>query len=238
VEELARLGERRLGLRHGREHRAAIEKAGIRAYMALKGAGQGRRPFFGKDEFSYDPEQDLYTCPSGALLMARTRIVARSLVGYRTKAGTCDACSLKPDCTPSKTGRQVLRHLEEEYVDRVKSYRGTFLYEKALRKRRVWVEPLFAEAKDRHGMRRFRLRRLEKVNIEALLIASGQNVKRVLTFGGCRPKKLAQAAALRPPVTTGHRISRIREHRTSRSWRPPRTFFNTLASLKAAPIGG
>lgn len=59
---------------------AAIEKAGIRAYMALKGAGQGH-PFFGKDEFSYDPEQDLYTCPSGALLLAHTRIVARSLDG-------------------------------------------------------------------------------------------------------------------------------------------------------------
>jgi hypothetical protein len=35
------------------------------------------------------------------------------------------------------------------------------------------VEPLFGEAKDWHGLRRFRLRRLEKVNIEALLIASG-----------------------------------------------------------------
>jgi Transposase DDE domain len=58
--------------------------------------------------------------------------------------------------------------------ERVKSYRGTFAYEKALRKRRVWVEPLFGEAKDWHGMRRFGLRRLEKVNIEALLIASGQ----------------------------------------------------------------
>jgi Transposase DDE domain len=50
---------------------------------------------------------------------------------------------------------------------------------------------LFAEAKERHGMRRFRLRRLKKVNIEALLIASGQNVKRLLAFGGLRPKKLA-----------------------------------------------
>jgi hypothetical protein len=48
-------------------------------------------------------------------------------------------------------------------------------------------------------MRRFRLRRLEKVNIEALLIASGQNVKRLLAFGGCSPKKLAQAAALHLP---------------------------------------
>jgi hypothetical protein len=64
-----------------------------------------------------------------------------------------------------------LRPFDEEYVDRVKVYRGISLCEKALRKRRVWVEPLFAEAKDWHGMRRFRLRRLGKVNMEALLIA-------------------------------------------------------------------
>ena len=118
------------------------------------------------------------------------RNVARSLIGYRAKARTCEACSLRSGCTTSKLGRQILRHFDEAYVDRVKSYRGTFfLYEKALRKRRVWVEPLFAEAKDWHGMRRFRLRRLEKANIEALLIASGQNVKRLLTFGGRRSKK-------------------------------------------------
>jgi hypothetical protein len=76
---------------------------------------------------------------------------------------------------------------------------------------------LFAEAKDWHGMRRFRLRRLEKVNIEALLIASGQNVKRLLAFGGRRPKKLAHAAALRPPAATGHEISSAREHRSEHS---------------------
>ena len=85
------------------ENIAAIEKAGVRAYMALKGAGQGR-PFFGKDEFAYDPERDLYTCPSGELLMPRTRNVARSLIGYRAKAGTCDACSLRSDCTTRSWG--------------------------------------------------------------------------------------------------------------------------------------
>ena len=83
-------------------------------------------------------------------------------------------------------------------MDRVRAYRGTFPYEKALRKRRVWVEPLFAEAKDWHGLRRFRLRGLEKVNVEALLIASGQNVKRLAAARDRGPRHLAQAAALRP----------------------------------------
>jgi hypothetical protein len=53
-----------------------------------------------------------------------------------------------------------------------------------MRKRKVWVEPLFAEAKDWHGLRRFRLRGLEKVNGEALLIAAGQNLKRLLSGRG------------------------------------------------------
>ena len=193
------------------ENVAAIEKAGIRAYVALKGAGQGR-PFFGKDEFSYDPERDLYACPAGEVLVPRMRNATRSLIGYRAKGGTCDVCPLRSDCTPSKLGRQILRHFDEEYVDRVKGYRGTFPYEKALRKRRVWVEPLFAEAKDWHGLRRFRLRGLEKVNIEALLIASGQNLKRLVAARNRGPRKPAQVAALRPP----NPVSRCRPHLAAR----------------------
>jgi Transposase DDE domain len=41
-----------------------------------------------------------------------------------------------------------------------------------MNKRKVWVEPLFAEAKDWHGMRRFRLRRVWRVNCEAQVIAT------------------------------------------------------------------
>jgi hypothetical protein len=67
----------------------------------------------------------------------------------------------------------VSRGLEEEYLERVRAYRDTEAYRKALRKRAVWVEPLFGEAKEWHGSRRFRLRGLEKVNSEALMIATG-----------------------------------------------------------------
>ncbi len=184
------------------ENIGAVERSGIRAYVSLKGAGL-ERPFFGKDEFTYDAGRDRYTCPAGEPLVSRTRNVARSLIVYQAKAGTCERCPLRSECPASKRGRQVLRHFDEGYVDRVKAYRGTFPYEKALRKRRVWVKPLFAEAKEWHGMRRFRLRRLQKVNQEALMIAAGQNVKRLLELGGRGPRRLAQAAALRP--LEGHR---------------------------------
>jgi hypothetical protein len=67
-----------------------------------------------------------------------------------------------------------------------------------MNKRKVWVEPKFAEAKQWHGMYRFRLRRIWRVNIEALLIASVQNIKQLLKgkHQQNRPKPPANAAAL------------------------------------------
>ncbi len=74
--------------------------------------------------------------------------------------------------------------MHEEYLDRVRAYHTTEAYKKAYRKRSVWVEPLFAEAKEWHGLRRFRLRLLWRVNSEALRIAAGQNLKRLLKKRG------------------------------------------------------
>lgn len=81
----------------------------------------------------------------------------------------------------------------------MRAYRKTFPYEKALCKRRLLVEALFSEARALHGMRRLRLWRLEKVNAEAQVVTAGQNAKRLLTFGYRRPRRMAQAAALRSP---------------------------------------
>jgi len=85
-------------------------------------------------------------------------------------------------------------------------------YQKAMNKRKVWVEPLFAEGKDWHGMRRFRLRRLWRVNCEALMIASGQNLKRLLQKRGWgrRPFPAEAVATLAPPSWEADEI--LREH--------------------------
>jgi hypothetical protein len=56
----------------------------------------------------------------------------------------------------------------------------------ALCKRQVWVKPLFGEAKEWHQGARFRLRGLHKVNIQGVLIATGQNLKRRLQWKEAR----------------------------------------------------
>jgi hypothetical protein len=65
-------------------------------------------------------------------------------------------------------------------VERVRGYHQTRDYQQTYEKRKIWVEPLFGEAQEWHGMKRFRLRSLAKVNCEAVLTATGQNLKRLL----------------------------------------------------------
>jgi len=161
----------------------AVEDQHIRAYVPLPDFDQ-RTPFYGASRFTYDPEHHEYRCPQDRVLRRRTVKYTEGTVVYRADAGICNACPVKAACTESTQGRQVHRSLYVEYLDRVRAYHETAAYEKAMNKRKVWVEPLFGEAKDWHGLRQFRLRRLWKVNVEALLIATGQNLKRLLRKQG------------------------------------------------------
>lgn len=161
----------------------AIEELGIRAFVPLYD-NETASPIYHHTQFTYDAERDVMVCPQGTELKFRHRDDTAERWLYRANASVCNACAYKSACTSSTQGRLVGRSFHAEYLERVRAYQETPAYHKALRKRSVWIEPLFAEAKQWHGLRRFRLRGLMNVNIEALLIASGQNLKRWLAATG------------------------------------------------------
>ena len=161
----------------------ALEEAGIRAYVPLSAVGK-RSGFFGPEAFTYDSEQDVYTCQNGTVLRFRGNHYDARVRAYQAPAIACAACPIKARCTDSTKGRIFTRSFDEPYLDRVRGYHETAAYGKAMRKRSVWVEPLFGEAKQWHGLRQFRLRGLPKVNIVGLLVAAGQNLKRLLRTCG------------------------------------------------------
>jgi hypothetical protein len=124
----------------------------------------------------------------------------------------CQACPLRSRCTDGVTGRRVTRSFDEDYREELRERQTTETFKKAPRKRSVWVEPLFGEANDWHQFRRFRLpwgrvgdsglrpdlhglRGLENVNIQGLLVAAGQNLKRwvAATTHGPRPAAAQRA---------------------------------------------
>jgi hypothetical protein len=183
----------------------AIEAQGIRAYVPLSEVGQ-RPGLFGEQDFSYDPMADAYSCPGGETLRFLSQSDTTHRRIYQAPARACAACALRAQCTTSPRGRRISRSLAAASLERVRGYHTTEPYAKAMRKRQVWVEPLFAEAKDWHGLRRFRLRGLEQVNGEALLIAAGQNLKRLLSRWGWGRRPFPSGAAgvvspaLSPPL--------------------------------------
>jgi transposase len=166
------------------ENIVALEDAGIRAYVPLPDLGSRRPAFFAQTDFTYDPERDEYRCPQQHPLKRETAKHSEGVVVYRAPATTCNACPIKTQCTESAHGRIVHRSFYADYLERVRAYHATEAYQKAMRKRQVWVEPLFAEAKAWHGLRRLRLRGLLNANIQGLLIAAGQNLKRFLAATG------------------------------------------------------
>ena len=194
----------------------AVEDMGIRAYVPLPDWEQNSA-YFGASKFTYDAEQDHYVCPNGQVLRRTHTSEVGQRILYRARASTCRTCPLRAQCTPgAKSGRSVWRSVGEEYLERVRAYQSTAAYKKALRKRKVWVEPLFAEAKEWHGLRRFRLRRLWHVNSEALMIAAGQNLKRLLTKRGWGRRPLPSGAALARTICAGFVVYLIGKASSSR----------------------
>jgi Transposase DDE domain len=98
----------------------ALEHEHIRAYMPLPDFDQ-RTAFYGQREFQYDPEQDSYSCPNGATVRLKTHVHAERVKRYRADAATCNACSLKPNCTTSMHGRILIRSFDESDLDRPQS---------------------------------------------------------------------------------------------------------------------
>ena len=184
------------------ENLRALAERGITAYTPLTDREQAT-PFFKHKDFVYDPATDTYRCPNGETLRYRGNSYQTRSRVYDLPAAVCQACPLRERCTDSTAGRKLSRAFEEDYRELARQRQTTEAYQKALRKRRVWVEPLFGEAKDWHQLRQFRLRGLAKVNMVGLLVAAGQNLKRYLAAvrRGHRPAETQRAVAVLPALS-------------------------------------
>ena len=135
-------GDRKYGTE---ENLVAIEREHIHAYIPSPDVDH-RTAFFSADRFHYEAERDVYLCPASKELRFDQPHSTERSRRYRARAKDCNHCPLKAQCTTSKQGRTLCRSVDEEYLDRERAYLPTEPYQKALRKRSVWVEPLFARS--------------------------------------------------------------------------------------------
>jgi len=139
---------------------------------------------FGKQDFAYLPDEDVYRCPAGEHLKYRysNEEDGKELRRYWTTA--CSSCPLKSKCTTGPE-RRITRWEHEHLLDAVQQRLDED--PQAMRRRRETVEHPFGTIKARMGATHFLMKTLPKVATEMALHVLAYNLTRVINIIGIKP---------------------------------------------------
>ena len=147
-------------------------------------SGAKKRGRFGKEDFRYLADEDVYVCPAGQRLTYRFTREEAGLALRRYWTGACADCAMKAQCTPSKE-RRVSRWEHEEVLEAVQ--RRLDENPQAMRQRRETVEHPFGTIKARMGATHFLMKGLPCVATEMALSVLAYNLTRVMSILGIGP---------------------------------------------------
>jgi transposase len=139
---------------------------------------------FGKQDFVYRPDEDVYRCPAGETLTRRFTSVEDGMNIHMYWTSNCAGCPLKSQCTDGKE-RRIRRWEHEAVIDAMQARLDT--KPDAMRIRRATVEHPFGTLKAWMGATHFKTRTLEKVRTEMSLHVLAYNLKRMIAILGPQP---------------------------------------------------
>jgi transposase len=161
------------------------EKAGITPYvpkpLTSSAKAEGR---FGKQDFAYVAEGDVYRCPAGELLTRRFTTVEDGMTVHIYWTSACANCPMRQQCTTGKERRvrrwehEAVLEAMQERLDRAPN---------AMRIRRQTVEHPFGTLKAWMGATHFLTKTLERVKTEMSLHVLAYNLKRMIAILGVGP---------------------------------------------------
>lgn len=173
-----------LGHCHPYENRASLH----RGIFGTNSKAEGR---FGKQDFRYVAEEDVYICPAGERLPYRYTNEENGLILRRYWTNACQGCAIKRACTTSKE-RRITRWEHEHVLEAVQ--RRLDEHPEKMRQRRETVEHPFGTIKARMGATHFLMKTLPRVATEMALHILAYNMTRVMSIMGVRPLLAAMRA--------------------------------------------
>jgi len=163
----------------------ACHKAGITVTLPKPmTSGIEVRGRFGKQDFVYLSDEDVYRCPAGEKLKYyyTNEENGQRLRRYWTNA--CRHCAIKHRCTTG-TQRRITRWEHEHVLEAAQKRLDE--NPQAMRQRRETVEHPFGTLKMRMGATHFLMKRLPKVATEMALHVLAYNLTRVINILGVQP---------------------------------------------------
>jgi hypothetical protein len=132
---------------------------------------KGREQLFGKKQFEYYIETDSYLCPGRKELLP-WNITKDGIIEYKIHKDECGECPHKQVCIKQYAFKTIRRHLYEDCLDQARAYRLTPEGKEIYKLRKEPIERVFAEGKEKHGLRFTRFKGLQKnTDMRALLYA-------------------------------------------------------------------
>ena len=151
---------------------------------------KAKKGYMRKSEYAYDEYYDCYICPNDKILKYATTN-KEGKREYKSDRKDCMGCPYKERCTHSKSGVKVItRHIWQEDLDRITENRYTDYGKEIYARRKETIERVFADAKEKHGMRYTRHNGLAKVRTQVWLTLMVMNLKRLAKLIGGIPGKV------------------------------------------------
>ena len=160
----------------------ACEEAGITVYLPKPiTSGINAKGRFGKQDFVYVAEDDVYLCPAGERLTYHYTNEEAGKTLHRYWTAACQACALKGQCTTGKE-RRISRWEHEAVLEAVQARLDR--NPDKMRLRRQTVEHPFGTIKSWMGSTHFQMKTLKHVSTEMALHVLAYNIKRVMRLLG------------------------------------------------------
>jgi hypothetical protein len=84
---------------------------------------------FSREEFTFDKERDIYTCPAGKTLTSTGKVVNDEQLLYRASMRDCNICPFKMRCCPKEPVRKIPRSIYEGARDIARALAKTEAFE-------------------------------------------------------------------------------------------------------------
>jgi transposase len=139
---------------------------------------------FGKQDFVYLEQENVYRCPAGERLTYRYTSVEADMTLHSYWSSNCQTCALHDQCTTGKE-RRIKRWEHEEVVEAME--RRLDRRPDAMRIRRQTVEHPFGTLKAWMGSTHFLMKTLKHVRTEISLHILAYNLKRLIAILGVQP---------------------------------------------------
>lgn len=138
-----------------------------------------KKGFFKSYEYVYDAYYDCVICPNNQVL----RYSTTNREGYRefkSNPAVCKQCGQREKCTQSRNHQKVVtKHIWEPFMDAAEDFRYSPAGKRSYGLRSQTIERVFADAKEKHGMRYTLLRGLDRVRNSIRLTFAAMNLKKL-----------------------------------------------------------